>query len=408
MRYLLGLLFVLMSSPLAVSGVQVGNDDIRETDYLTFAQGAVPLSISAAGQEHRATFEHAVSMIDGNPGGFSMLQRATADTDVEFVYQLPAPTTFTRFAIPNVLETPSPFQTFFQTVEVYGSNSGAEEGFTLLASATLTTHTGRGMETDLEIHASEPVRWVRVRLAGGIEMLRDQMFLEFSEIIGNGVQESSPLSDAFGGGWRDRGVSLLLRQDGPTVSGCYDRGAPLSGTVSGNILRARGVSPSDGTISLFILAVADDGSVRGVRSDNGGPFRLYTGAGADEGFTLDCPDLESNRLGCGSVIHGINFDFDSADIRDDSEPILAALFSGLQSDQASSIVIEGFTSSEGAEDYNLNLSERRAAAVVQDVISRGLSSDRISSAGRGEADPIASNDDESGRSMNRRVEVRCG
>ena len=108
---------------------------------------------------------------------------------------------------------------------------------------------------------------------------------------------------------------------------------------------------------------------------------------------------------CRSVVHGINFGYDSADIRPESEPVLAKLFEELRGDKSASIVIEGHTSGEGTNEYNL--SERRAQSVVRDLVRRGLDSRRLTSAGAGEARPIATNDDESGRSMNRRVEVRC-
>jgi outer membrane protein OmpA-like peptidoglycan-associated protein len=53
------------------------------------------------------------------------------------------------------------------------------------------------------------------------------------------------------------------------------------------------------------------------------------------------------------------------------------------------------------------LQERRASAVVSDLVRRGLAASRLSAAGIGEARPLASNNDESGRAMNRRVEIRC-
>jgi outer membrane protein OmpA-like peptidoglycan-associated protein len=112
-------------------------------------------------------------------------------------------------------------------------------------------------------------------------------------------------------------------------------------------------------------------------------------------------------LGCGSVIHGITFGFDSAEIRPDSEPVLAALYDGLRADSSAAIVIEGHTSSEGSDAYNQRLSERRAEAVVADLVARGLPKNRVGATGLGEGRPIAPNTDESGRSLNRRVEVHC-
>ncbi len=382
------------------------NPDSSALDYLTFAYGAVPVSIGGAGAEG-ANFTHAIQIIDGNLGGFVFTKAVAAQTDTEFIYALPALTTFERFAVPNILETPSPSQTFTREIEIYGSTTGPDGAWELLASATLQTHEARDQVTELTIVSTPPVKWVKVRLVGGIEILREKSYFEFSEIIGNGTQETPDLVDHFQGIWKGRGVLLELRQDGPTVTGCYDSGAELEGTVNGNILRATGVDPTTEVISLFILSVVNDSLLRGVRSTNGAPFRLYTGPPAPEGTVTKCSEIPPPKLGCGSTIHSINFNFDSAEIRPESEPVLEDLFEGLRDDPSASIVIEGHTSSEGSDMYNQELSERRAQSVVDDLIHRGLEARRIKAAGIGEIAPIASNDDESGRSLNRRVEVAC-
>ncbi len=396
------------TSPVAERAVHpVADDEVVAVDYLTFAQGAVPISIGGAGADLGADFTHAVKIIDGDPGHFSFISKADSATDTEFVYELPALTTFNRFAVTDVNETPSPSQTFTRDVEIFGSTAGPDGGWELLASATLETHEARGLVTEIPVVSETPARWVKVRLVGGIEILREQSFFEFSEIIGNGTQEVPGLVDYFTGIWDPPGKPIELKQDGATVTGCYDGNSELEGTVTGNILRARGIAPDDSVLSLFILSVAGDGVLRGVRSTNGAPFRLYTGPTAPDGTITGCTEIPQPVLGCGSIIHGINFDFDSAAIRPDSEPVLAELFEGLQADPSATIVIEGHTSSEGSDAYNQGLSERRAQSVVDDLVRRGLDAGRLTAAGKGEAEPIASNNDESGRSLNRRVEVVC-
>ena len=396
------------NTPSRISSVEIQSKvPAPGIDYLTFASGAVPISIAGEGAQSGVNFTHAVQVIDGNPSGFTFTKMVDPGADTEFIYGLPALTTFERLAVPNVLETPSPSQTFSREVEVYGSTTGPEGAWEILARATLETHPKPGQETELEIVSHTPVKWVKVRLVGGIEVLRDKMFFEFSEIIGNGTQETPELARYFDGIWKGRGVLMELKQDGATVTGCYDRNGELNGTVTGNILRATGVNPDDGVISLFILNVLADSLLRGVRSTNGSPFRLYTGPPAPEGTQTRCSEIPQPELGCGSVIHGINFDFNSADIRQDSEPVLADLYEGLKNDPSTSITIEGHTSSEGTDAYNQELSERRAQSVVDYLVGRGLANDRINAEGKGEAEPISSNEDESGRSLNRRVEVIC-
>lgn len=71
------------------------------------------------------------------------------------------------------------------------------------------------------------------------------------------------------------------------------------------------------------------------------------------------------------------------------------------------IEISGHTDSKGSDDYNQVLSKKRAQAVVTWLISKGISKDRLTYEGYGEARPLASNDDEDeGRELNRRTEFK--
>ncbi|CAN0602472.1 unnamed protein product, partial [Ectocarpus sp. 12 AP-2014] len=83
------------------------------------------------------------------------------------------------------------------------------------------------------------------------------------------------------------------------------------------------------------------------------------------------------------------------------------LYAGLAGEGAAQIQIIGHSSSEGADDYNRDLSQRRAASVADALVARGLDVGRTAAVGKGEDEPIASNDDEAGRSLNRRVEISC-
>ncbi len=69
------------------------------------------------------------------------------------------------------------------------------------------------------------------------------------------------------------------------------------------------------------------------------------------------------------------------------------------------VSIEGYTDSVGSQDYNQGLSERRAESVRHYLRGQGIDSGRLTASGRGESDPVASNDSASGRQQNRRVEV---
>ncbi len=103
---------------------------------------------------------------------------------------------------------------------------------------------------------------------------------------------------------------------------------------------------------------------------------------------------------------GIFFDVDSDVIRPESTPTLRDIGDMLDSHPDLSLIIEGHTDSEGEDNYNLELSERRAQAVVRYLVDvQGVSANRLSAAGLGESAPVADNATPEGRQQNRRVEL---
>ncbi|HEY3493382.1 MAG TPA: OmpA family protein, partial [Polyangiaceae bacterium] len=74
-------------------------------------------------------------------------------------------------------------------------------------------------------------------------------------------------------------------------------------------------------------------------------------------------------------------------------------------DEQQKIVIEGHTDSNGNDDSNLRLSQQRADSVKNYLVSRGVKADRVQSVGKGEAQPVATNETAEGRANNRRVEI---
>lgn len=102
----------------------------------------------------------------------------------------------------------------------------------------------------------------------------------------------------------------------------------------------------------------------------------------------------------------INFDFDSTKIQSESFSLLDEFGKALRSGLADvSFIIAGHTDNIGPTEYNNELSVRRADAVSEYLrIHHGIDSTRLTIKGYGETRPIASNDNEKGRSLNRRVE----
>ncbi len=107
-----------------------------------------------------------------------------------------------------------------------------------------------------------------------------------------------------------------------------------------------------------------------------------------------------------SVVNGILFDTGKADVKSESAPALEEVVKLLKQNAAMKVYVVGHTDNVGALASNLDLSKRRAASVVQMLSTKyGVPADRLQSFGAGPYAPLASNDNEAGRALNRRVEL---
>jgi outer membrane protein OmpA-like peptidoglycan-associated protein len=120
------------------------------------------------------------------------------------------------------------------------------------------------------------------------------------------------------------------------------------------------------------------------------------------------PGATVTRVGEGIQVtfaSGLLYDFDSDHVRPAAAENLRNLAASLSKYPHTDLLIVGHTDSEGASDYNLSLSERRATAVSSFLATQGVTVSRLRTAGRGEMEPIGTNDTDAGRQLNRRVEV---
>ena len=120
------------------------------------------------------------------------------------------------------------------------------------------------------------------------------------------------------------------------------------------------------------------------------------------------PGATISRVGEGIAVtfaSGILFPFNSTEILPDGRTNLQQLASSLEKYPNSDILIVGHTDSVGTDAYNNDLSQRRALAAQSYLHSLGVPASRLQATGRGESEPIQSNDTEAGRAQNRRVEI---
>jgi len=125
-------------------------------------------------------------------------------------------------------------------------------------------------------------------------------------------------------------------------------------------------------------------------------------AQASQGTGVEVTQTADNRLKL-NVPSDVSFDTGRADIKPAMRPVLDEITRNLDPNVRVNVV--GHTDSTGSDQINDPLSRERAVAVRDYLSSRGVSSSRVSVAGRGSHEPVASNDTEQGRAANRRVEI---
>ena len=113
-------------------------------------------------------------------------------------------------------------------------------------------------------------------------------------------------------------------------------------------------------------------------------------------FTIDLEKLGNQSL----------FDFDSDKIKEENYAGLNVVAKFLNENPNVTVKVEGHTDNIGSKEYNQNLSERRAQAIANYLIDKGVEKERVTTEGFGFSRPIASNDTAEGRAQNRRTELK--
>lgn len=172
-------------------------------------------------------------------------------------------------------------------------------------------------------------------------------------------------------------------------------GAAVGGVVGGVIGNQTGSTTKGAIIGAVIGGAA--GAAIGHRMDE-----------QAEELETEIPNAEIERVGEGIQVtfdSGLLFDYDSDVLRSAARENLRNLANSLKEYEDTEVLVVGHTDSRGTDAYNQGLSERRASAAKAFLVSQGIPSARVSAMGRGEMEPVASNDTDAGRQENRRVEV---
>ena len=133
-------------------------------------------------------------------------------------------------------------------------------------------------------------------------------------------------------------------------------------------------------------------------------FAFADDHGRMDPFTKDVP-LQRLKIGSSIVLNNIFFDLNAFTLKDASIAELNKVYDFLKNNQEVKVEISGHTDNTGDPDYNMDLSDKRANAVVNYLIEKGISAERLIPKGFGADRPLAENTSEEGRSQNRRTEL---
>jgi outer membrane protein OmpA-like peptidoglycan-associated protein len=180
-------------------------------------------------------------------------------------------------------------------------------------------------------------------------------------------------------------------------------GGAVVGAIIGGVLANNTGNRSTGRTVLGAAAGAAVGGAIGHSVDEK-ERRLKAIAQERDAKEMEVERLRDDLLRV-SLSSEASFDFDRATLKPEFKPTLDKVSRVLSGDPNVTIRVVGHTDSVGSEAYNQTLSERRAQATADYLISRDVAYDQVTTEGRGELEPRASNSSEAGRAQNRRVEI---
>lgn len=176
------------------------------------------------------------------------------------------------------------------------------------------------------------------------------------------------------------------------------------GTLAGSGISA----PADGAFNI-VLPYDKNYSIRATADHF---FAISENLNLDslvkEGYKVIHKDLYLVPIEIGQIVrlNNVFFDFDKWDLRPESYVELNHVVKLLKENPAIEIEMSAHTDSKGSDEYNFKLSDNRAKSVREYIISQGISETRIISQGYGETKPVATNETDDGRQLNRRVEFK--
>jgi outer membrane protein OmpA-like peptidoglycan-associated protein len=293
-----------------------------------------------------------------------------------------------------------------RSVELWGSNVSADSGYKKMA----TLEAVKGARKEFSLPPGTEANWLKLVV---VSNWGHKQYTELMEVEAYGTPAGpAPQRPSLSGVYDTNYGPLQLTRDGNRMTGCYYNGnGQITGATDGrtiNVEWRQGDGSTHGTALMTLSARGD--FLNGVWYQNGMLEGSWFGTRNPKSGKV-CDDASHNSLSqqikqAGrAILYGIHFDSDSANLRPDSTPALQQVAALLQAQSSLKLNVEGHTDSTNTDAYNLDLSRRRAQAVVEWLSKNGVSGGRLTAHGYGSSHPVADNATPQGRALNRRVEI---
>ena len=356
-----------------------------------------------------------ILMIDGSP-----VQNWVGDGKPQsFVFELPQSATIRTLEFDDDTGGMGGVDSGIRELTVEVSDSSASTGYREIFTGSLE----KGVNGQrFNVAKPLPGRWLRANFKSN----HGGEWFSLAEIRAFGDAPPPQLATTIGGAYTSVWGSYNVVQHGTQISGCFQpsgqssQPATFSGGIEGNVGKILYVetdadgAPGKPTPALLVFA-RDGGRMffavvnaygNGLDEFRDVP-RTQPVAAACKGNTADVDTSLAGALDKDGrvTVYGINFDFNSAQIRPESDGVLTQMVDMLKAKPELAIRIEGHTDDMGGDAFNQTLSDKRANAVKARLMSAGIADDRLQAVGKGAVAPIASNATDIGRAQNRRVEL---
>jgi len=168
--------------------------------------------------------------------------------------------------------------------------------------------------------------------------------------------------------------------------------------------------PNNSSYNRTTLVVAKNGQETWVEFSSGGGLSYYLTIverqAMQQDVTANAEALKNGLAETGHAeVQGIFFDFNKSEIKPESQPALQEVVKLLQGSPSLHVWVVGHTDNVGTAEFNVTLSNARAAAVVKALVAAGIDPRRLTPHGDGPFAPVATNTTEEGKAKNRRVEL---